>query len=153
MHRITLVCALLVTAAAFAAELSPALEREGDFFITDKKGTIRQVGHFDLDFTSLYRAYAAGNAFRGKTRFSMGRYDAGKVVDVTSSVMTYSIGERQAVLHLRPGIEDGGLDLLFRFDPSADVLTADVEEGNIAGPRTVGSADIRFRKREPTKVP
>ena len=149
MKPIVLACALLVTATAFSAELSPALEREGDFFIADKKGVILQVGHFDLDFTALYRTYAAREEFHGKANFSIGRYDAGKVVDVTSSVMTYSIGERDAVLHLRPGVGDGGLDLIFRFDPSADVLTAEVEEGNIAGPRVVGSADIRFRRKEP----
>jgi hypothetical protein len=148
MKRLILACILFVTNVAFGAELSPALEREGDFYISDKKGAILQVGHFDLDFTALYRDYSAGKEFQGKARFSLGRYEAGNVVDVTSSVMAYVIGERHAVLHLRPGIEDGGLDLLFRFDPSSDVLTADVEEGNIAGPRVVGSADIRFRRKK-----
>lgn len=125
----------------------PTLESEGDFFIADPKGIIRNVGHIDLDFPSLYRAYAAGKSFHGKARFSMGVYDGGKVSEVGTSGMSYSFDEQRAVFRLQTSTEGGHLDLVFQFDPSLDILTAEVEEGTSAGPHVVGSADIRFRKK------
>ena len=144
LFRILLFLAL--TSLGAGRNLSPVLELPGDFFIADVKGVIRYVGHLSLDFDAIYRDYASHGESSGSGVYSLARYDQGKPTDIETRKLTFSIGSGSSFFHLRPSVADAELDLEFSFDPKIAVVTAKVIEGNIAGSKHVGFADIRLRR-------
>ena len=151
MHVIVLSLILAIVPAAWAAQLSPAMDQLGDFTVIDEGGQIQLVGRFEMDLALFFRAYADARRERGRAPFVIGRYREGKIMDASKGVMEYSISDDRIVFNFRPGVQDAGLIFLIHFDPSKEISFGEASEGNEAGPRPVGTANVRFRKKEPNQ--
>jgi len=139
---------LAIIPSIWAAQLSPTMEQPGDFVVIDSNGRIQFVGRFEADLTVFFRAYAEGRSERGRAPFVIGLFREGKIVDSSKGVLEYSISEERIVFTFSPGVQDAGLSFLIHFDPSTEVSLGEATEGNIAGPKPVGTAHVRFKKKE-----
>ena len=146
MRAIILALLLVTGPTTWAGQLSPAMDQLGDFIVIDAKGEVQLVGRFEMDLTVFSRAYADGNKKRGNAPFTIGQYRGGQIVAARKGTMEYSITDNRIVFSFSPNMEDAGLTFLIRFDPSEEVSFGPASQGNIAGPKTVGTAHVRFRK-------
>ncbi|MEO6996421.1 MAG: hypothetical protein ABI273_22660 [Lacunisphaera sp.] len=148
MRVLILSLVFVIVPPAWAAPLSRAMDQPGDFIVIDERGQIQLVGRLEMDPTLFFRAYADGRRERGRAFFVIGQYREGKIVDASKGVVEYTISDDQIVFSFNPGVQDAGLTFLIHFDPSKEISVGDASEGNVAGPRSVGAAHVRFRKQE-----
>lgn len=151
MRRMLHIIAMLAAATTWAGELSPAMDQPGEFRVLNAEGKIQLVGRFELDLTALFRTYANAKGGRRRAPFTIGEYREGKIVNVDKGIAEYSISDDQIVFRFRPDVEDAGLYFFIHFDPSKEVSFGEAYEGNIAGPKPAGAAQVRFREKKPNQ--
>jgi len=145
------ILAILLLATAIpvqAVQLSLAMEEPGEFLVVDKRNTIHVVGRIEMDFTVFFRAYAEGKTTGGTAPFAVGQYSSGKIADINKGVLAYSMAGDQIVFDFRPGVADAGMSFEIRFDPSLEVALGEASEAYESGPKRLGTAHLRFRKKE-----